>query len=263
MPQIPQINDTPHDLKLIHTRILHLAIKIQQGAKAKWGNLSTAPTSEGAFYRVHHYALILHQSILCLCENGWAQVGGTLLRSLMDCMVSLAIICEADSEFRAFQYLYSYIVRDMREPNPRIPMGTQEMAELAETLQKGLSGIPLNERERFQRWAQQGKIGNYWFSSYYKSPSQAITKLLPKVIDFYNILSSSSHGGFFGTYFFLDEPFGIDLGPIANPKNARFLVATSCRFSIEICQMRNKFQDLGFDLICDRLFRDFLILHEK
>ena len=246
--------DIPPGLKALHTDIIERASNLQAAASAKYERIPVAPNSEAAFHRLHQFALVQHRATLALCEHGWSQAAPSNVRTLLECLINLGVIVEKDSEYRAFQYLYGYVLLALRRPDPSLPNGPTEKGELQSVLDKGIGPLEEPLKSRVLEWTANGELpGNYWYSEYYKGPSLVVKNLLPSVLPMYRIFSSTSHGGFFGTYFFLDAPENPGINAQSNPRTAKFLVGASCRFSIEICHLRSRFQQLNQDGECEVL----------
>lgn len=240
--------DIPREFRRLHDDAINIASQIQAAASKRFFPLKYPPVSEAAFHRVQQFALVQHRAVLSLCDHGWSQAAPPNVRTHFECLINLAVIAHSDSEFRAAQYLYGHLVVGLRKPDPSIPLGNAEKEELQEQLNLGLATMEGPLKSRVLEWATKAKPpGTYWYGEYFNGPTAVIENLLPVMKYMYRLLSANSHAGFFGTYFFMDDPRDANINPRRNPKAATLLIAASCRFAIEISHLRAQFQDLEFE----------------
>lgn len=249
--------DIPDHFRKLHRAVVTLSFALQGASNKIYAKSKTNRMSRGVFYKLHAYAIVLHNSILSLCDDGWSQVTPALLRAMLDVFANLLVIAEKDSEYRAFKYFYFYNMKVQNDQN--IPKKTKEKPRRQMT--EGLKELEPTIRARIEKFIKAKKFGTYWFWPDYRSPSDVFRKLTERpsqIILLYGVYSAASHGGHVGSVMFLDQPDQIDTRQRSNPKSAKMAVIASCRHLLEICGLRNEFEELGLTKMYSDLWEIFL-----
>ena len=249
--------DIPKRLRRLHKAVVTLSFAMQGASNKIYAGSKTNLMSRRAFFKLHAYAIVLHNSILSLCNDGWSQVTPALLRIMLDVFANLLVIAEKDSEYRAFKYFYFYHMK--AENGQNIPKKNKE--KLRKQMTEGLNELEAPVRARIEKFIEAKKFGTYWFFPEYRSPSDVFSYLTKKefgISRMYGIYSMTGHGGHIGSVLFLDQPDLIDTQPRSNPIKAKMAVIASCRHLLEICGLRNQFQKLGLTEMYSDLWKIFL-----
>src|SRR4030043_1286053 len=98
----------------IYNEVHKFAIKVNKASVVRYNPPSPLAKqnilARGCLYKIGERAVILHNSVLSLCEDGWASVVPIVLRSLMDCFINSLAIVNKDNEYMAFKF---YIHEDL------------------------------------------------------------------------------------------------------------------------------------------------------
>ena len=237
-------NDVPENIREFHDALIDFASAIQKTSNLIHAETKTNRMSRGVFFKLHAHAVVLHRSIISLCDNGWGQVTPILLRAMMDVFANLLVISEVDFEYRAYKYFYFYQMKMENDPD----ISRKERIKLRHELKKGWHKLDAPIRTRIKQFIKGRRFGTYWFNPEYKSPSDVFKKLTTKPSEFigmYGLYSGASHGGHLSSVIVLDEPDKVDINRRSNPDGAKLAVIASCRHLLDICGLRNEFEELG------------------
>lgn len=246
--------DILKSVRNFHDKVINFSSFTQTATNEKHANSTSNQLSRGVFFKLHAYAIVLHRAIISLCDDGWSQVTPLLLRVMFDVFANLLVIEEKDSEYRAFKYFYFFQMKVKNDQT--IPK--EEKLRFRKEIEEGLDKLDASTRKRGEQFINQNKFGSYWFNPEYKSPSDVLKKLSTSEVSWiYKTYSGASHGGHVGSSIYLDEPDKIDINERSNPKKANLAVMHSCRCLLDICGLRNQFEDLGLRKIYLDLLKEF------
>ena len=237
-------NDLPQHFRKLHGTVIRLSLAMQRASNKIHARSKRNRVSRGVFYKLHAYAIVLHNSILSLCDDGWSQVTPILLRTMLDVFATLLVIAEVDSEYRAYKYFYFSQMKAQKDPK----MSQEDKVIFRRQLNEGLKELKGPVRARIKKFIKAEKFGTYWFCPDYRSPSDVFRKLTERaseVISMYALYSATGHGGHIGSVILLDQPDQIDIRRRSNPRGARITVMASCKHLLDICALRNEFEKLG------------------
>lgn len=249
-------NDISKNVRKFHKKVIIFTSFTQEISNNKHADSKPNKFSRGIFFKLHAYAVVLHRSILSLCDNGWAQTTPVLLRSIMDVFISLLVIAEKDSEYRAFKYFYFFQMQAKEDKN----ISENEKTRFNNELNDGLDKLDFITQKRIKQFIKQKKFAGYWFSPEYKNPTHVLKQLTIQKSDLvfmYRTYSAAAHGGHVGTGIHLDQPDRIDITQCSNPRKAKLAVIGSCRYLLTICLLRNEFENLGLNKIYSELLKEF------
>lgn len=238
----------PGDLIQLHEDLIEFGVKVQQKSSDKMEKRRHIEDHiYMAFYKLIAYGITLHRAILCLCQEGWSHITPILIRTLMDCSVNcLAIINNELPEYMAFKYLYSSYIKVRNDNNAS--KSIREKARI--DLDTGIDHIKNQPvKKKAIEFIEKGKIGAYWFNPEEKSPGVIVEHYGGNELKFqYHSFSMSVHGSHLGIFLFKDNPDEIDINPCENPRSTRNAIIISCRHLLELINIRNEYEQLGFDL---------------
>jgi len=162
------------------------------------------PVASGALLSLSCDALSIHQSIRSLCEAGWAFSCSILLRSLMDCLLNVGVICSRknEAEYMGFKYTHYFLKTALSDRS-----NSEELRNIyLKQKQEGLDKLNQHNRQKAEEFFR-GKQQGYWYNPEYKNPSEILKKFTSSDIQYlYNVYSGSAHGGFSGLKMLRDNP---------------------------------------------------------
>ena len=238
----------PRDLIQLHEGLIVFGVKVQQKSSNKMEKRHHIEDHVYmAFYRLIVYGITLHRAILSLCQEGWTHITPILIRTLMDCSVNcLAIVKNELPEYMAFKYLYSSYIKVRNDNNAF--KSIKEKATI--DLDTGIDHIKNpSVKNKAIEFINKGKIGAYWFNPEEKSPGAVVEHYGSHELKFqYHSFSMSVHGTHLGLFLFKDNPDEIDTNPCENPRSTKNAIIISSRHLLELINIRNEYEQLGFDL---------------
>jgi hypothetical protein len=78
----------PEDLATIHNVIIQYGVHIQETSAARHEKTGNGPLSHMALSHLHRIAIVNHRATRSLCEAGWTPTTPTMIRTLLDVLVS-------------------------------------------------------------------------------------------------------------------------------------------------------------------------------
>jgi hypothetical protein len=249
-------DDIPKQLLDFHTKVVAFSEFLQEEGEKKFAGVQMRPISHGATFRIHTWAIVLHRAVRDNCLIGWAQVTGVLLRTLLDCVINIGLIGEKAHDLRAFYFFYHYQLSKLVDSS--VPKKEKEI--LRKEIQAGLDLLNKEDQAKVEDHIATKKAGGpYWFSYEYRSPSEVIKAIMnPEIRKSYGFLSGAAHGGHVTSNLFLDEPDTAGIDPRKNPKSAALAIIYSCRFLLEICQVRVHHEQPEGQGAIDDLMQEFM-----
>lgn len=90
----------------LHEDLIGFGSRIQESsAKRMEGKNHINENIYMVFYKSMAYAITLHRGMKSLCENGWAHVSPSLLRTLLEASANcLAVVNDEYPEYMAFRF---------------------------------------------------------------------------------------------------------------------------------------------------------------
>ena len=235
------------DLIQLHKDLIDFGSEIQSKSSTKFEKEQHIESNvHTVFHRVNAYGIILHRAIKTLCENGWTHTTPGLLRTIMECSVNcLAIINNAHPEYMAFKYLYHSWIEVLRDNKSQESLKAKSKIDV----DKGLENIKNSaNKELAKRYVEEGNIKTFWFKPEEQNISEIISCYGSNELKFvYGALSKPVHASHIGMFLFKDDPNDIDINPCENPKKTPFAIISSCRLILELLNIRDEYEDLGFD----------------
>lgn len=198
------------------------------------------PLAGGALHRLGADSVAFHEAILALCATGWVACSAPLLRTLLDLLLSTAIIAErADqAEMRGFRCTHYFLKAMLSEGDAESRQSNRQQIEA------GIARLPGADQERARRFIFKDRLPPYWYApDYYHRPHDAADALLtPELAAYYAKLSSAAHGGFFGLSLFRDQPDTIHPNQRSDPRSQALALLTSIRIVLDQARARDQFE---------------------
>lgn len=201
------------------------------------------PLAGGALHRLGADTVAFHEAVLALCATGWASCSAPLLRTLLDLLLSTAVIVERrdEAEMRGFRCTHYFLKAMLSEGDDEVRQSNRRQIEA------GIARLPGADQERARRFIFSDRLPAYWYApDYYRRPQEAADKLLiPELSSYYTRLSSAAHGGFFGLGLFRDQPDAVHPNPRNDPRSQSLALCTSIRIVLEQAHARDQFELSG------------------
>ncbi len=89
---------------IIHQKALEFAVFVNEQSTKRHEGSKKNVLARGCLFKINERNVVLHRSILSLCEAGWASVVPLHLRSMLDCFINCIAILNKDSEYMAFKF---------------------------------------------------------------------------------------------------------------------------------------------------------------
>ncbi len=120
-----------------------------------------------------------------------------------------------------------------------------EQTEVNAAIDMMVNRLGAADQIKAQQLRAQPKPTVYWFKPEYNS-IEAIMKLCTApMYEMYRFYSGPAHGGFSGKFVFDDDPHLEDIDPREHPRNAPKAIIASTRLLIEICRIRDHWDNGG------------------
>lgn len=243
-----------------HSKTYKFASKVNQLCFEQNEKETKYPMASEALFSLSSDTVALHRAIKSLCESGWAFPCSILLRSMLDCMINVGIICNEPqkAEYMGFKYMHCYIKGTLSDSK-----SSKEHKDYAKrSLSQAIEKLPQNYKGKAQDFFGQ-KRSAYWFNPEFSKPSDVLEKLAsPGTQELYRIYSGSTHGGFIGNRIFRDEPDNTHPNPRADKKAQNLALVASSRFLIEISTVRGNFEVGGISKFREAIIGEFQELNK-
>ena len=235
------------DLIKLHEGLIKLGSDIQSKSDLKFKEKQHIEKNVHAvFYKLNAFAITLHRAVFSLCNEGWTHITPILLRTIIDCSANcLVIIRNEYPEYMAFKYFYYDYVRVLGDNSTSESLKQKSRHDI----EQGLNIIQNpTAKKKAERFVRKGEVRIFWFTKEENSYSDIIRKYGNEVIkSAWGELSKAVHAAHFGLFFFKDNPDDINIDPEENPNKTKLSLIISCRLLLELLNIRNEYEDLGFD----------------
>lgn len=221
--------------------------------------------SRGCLHKIDETAVIMHRAILSLCVSGWASMSPILLRSMFECLTNtLAILNPKDnSDFMGFKFCSLDFLNTMVATDDKKIFEYHNFLIQREI--KKMNGRCKEMADKYvEEFLKQKEQKTWWFKPEYKSIEHILLKseVVENLYEIYKMLSKSTHSTYIGFGLFKDKPDRVDINPRYDIQSAKQAIVMSSRLLIEICNMRNEFEELGCNSQYKRLFKELVSLRE-
>jgi hypothetical protein len=234
------------DLAKLHDLVIGYGVHIQTIAAEQYQKTANGPLSHMALSHLHRIAIVNHRAVRALCEAGWTPTTPTMIRTLLDILVSTyAVASEPEnSEYMGFKYLGTGLIEGINDPDTSAELFKIDNEELNK-LRKPLKAADLKRADELI--AGYKKPPPYWYSPEISSPGTAINQKMPQLKDIWRAFCGSTHGAFIGSLIFSDFPDAAGINPEQNPRKTRNATIASSRLLLDISFARGQFEG-GADL---------------
>ena len=215
-----------------------------------------SPITNGALFSIATNSIALHKVVHSLCFNGWAFATALVLRTLLDLYANILVIVNAEnneSEFMAFRYTHYFLKANLNDH----VLAEESKKQIIE----GLKQLHEDIRSKAHDYMFKGKLLGYWYSPEYSNTKDILDKFDSSLkSDFYNKLSSASHGGLLGLHLFKDSPDEKNSNPRADKKSQNLALSVSNHLILEIFGRYGHFMNESTDDIYSHLIKKFQFL---
>jgi len=239
--QEPDLVD--RSLVRVHSAAVQFAVAVNEAVSRQFDGIHPYPLAGGALHRLGADMVAFHEAILALCATGWVACSAPLLRTLLDLLLSTAIITERadEAEMRGFRCTHYFLKAMLSDGDAQAQRSNRQQIEA------GLARLVGDDRERARRFIFKDRLPSYWYApDYYHRPQEAADALLvPETASHYARLSSAAHGGFCGLGLFRDQPDSIHPNQRNDPHSQALAILTSTRILLEQVRVRDQFESGG------------------
>jgi hypothetical protein len=234
----------PVDLATLHNVIIAYGVHIQTEAEAKHFKTGNGPLSYLAISNLHRTAIVNHRAVRALCEMGWTPTTPTMIRTLLDILVSVYAIGTnpENAEYMGFKYLGTSVINVLKDPDTpveAVKSNTNELEKLKKELQ------PADVQRVDDLIASYKKPPPYWYSPEISSPGNAIRQNMATLLDVWKAFCGSTHGSFMESLIFSDSPDEPGIDPEENPLKTRNAILASSRLLLDISFARGQFEGVA------------------
>lgn len=223
----------------LHHNASRYAVAVNAAIAEKLNGKHPFPLAGGALYRLGADTVAFHEAVLALCATGWVSCSAPLLRTLLDLLLSTAIIVKhADqAEMRGFRCAHYWRKAVLSEGD------SETQKKNRQQIYSGIALLAKAEQERARRFIFNDRLPAYWYApDCYRRPQEAADALLISELAMcYSKLSSAAHGGFFGLSIFRDRPDTIHPNQRRDPRSQALALTMSIRIVLEQARARDQF----------------------
>jgi len=228
----------------IHREMVVFATHIEKTIALAHENIPGNPLSGGALRSIRTDQLAFHRAVLTLCSGGWAFAAAPVLRTMLDLIISVAVITEnrEESEFRGFKYSHKFFQAYKGDK----AFSEEQRLQMRRQVKEGIDLLPRKFQEKARDFIFKERTSPYWFYPEYPRPTKVVDKFFPDdVAEHYKMFSGGTHGGFIGLRILKDNPDDIHPNPRADERSQRFALIGSTRFTFELFKQCDRFEAAG------------------
>ena len=241
----------------LHADAQKYASAVNGSIAAAHGGVSPHPLSGGSLYALTADLFGMHRAILSLCEDGWAFAAVALLRSMMDLLLSAAVITEREpeAEYRGFKYTYFFLKARLKDAT----LSPGACTTLRPRIEKGIKLLAPEHQQRARDFMFKERLWGYWYCPEYKRPTDVLDRLSSaEVRALYDTYSGGSHGGYMGLRILKDEPNQVHPNQRPDPRSQNLALLVSTRLLSDTMSIRDRFEngdahDVTYRALLDRL----------
>lgn len=226
----------------LHADAQEYASAVNSSIATAHGGVSPHPLSGGALYALTSDLFGMHRAVLSLCEDGWAFTAVPLLRSMMDLLLSAAVITEQeqDAEYRGFKYTYFSLKAELNEA----ALSASARAAVRARIEEGIKLLPSEHRPRARDFMFKERVWGYWYCPEFRRPTDVLDRLSsPDVRALYDAYSGGSHGGYRGLRILKDDPNQVHPNQRPDSRSQNLALWVSTRFLLDTMSVRDHFEN--------------------
>lgn len=226
----------------LHAEAQEYASAVNSSIAAADGRISPHPLSGGALYALTADLFGMHNAVLSLCADGWAFTAVPLLRSMMDLLLSAAVIMEQeqDAEFRGFKYTHFFLKAELNEA----ALSPSDRAAVRARIEEGIELLPSEHQPRARDFMFRAPMRGYWYCPEFSRPTEVLDRLSsPDVRALYDAYSGGSHGGYLGLRILKDDPNHVHPNPRADSRSQNLALLISTRLLLDAMSVRDRFEN--------------------
>jgi len=236
----PETATVDATLARLHSNASEYAVAVNAAVAVQLDGKHPFPLAGGALYRLGADTVAFHEAVLALCATGWVSCSAPLLRTLLDLLLSTAIIVERanEAEMRGFRCTHYCLKAMLSEGDGEAQQRHRRQIEA------GIARLAGADQERARCFIFNDRLPAYWYApDYYRRPQEAADTLLTAELSwYYTKLSSAAHGGFFGLSIFRDQPDTVHPNQRSDPRSQALALSTSIRIILEQTRARDQFE---------------------
>lgn len=228
----------------LHADAQEYASAVNASIAVAHGGVSPYPLSSAALSALSADLFGMHRATLSLCGDGWAFTAVVVLRSMIDLLMSAAVITETEpeAEYRGFKYVYFFFKAQLMDPG----LSIEERVTVRRQIDEGIEQLPPAHQQSARDFMFRQRLYGYWFCPEFRRPTDVLDRLSnPDIRALYDTFSGGSHGGYLGLRVLKDEPNRVHPNPRADPRSQHLALVISTRFLIEAMNVRDSFENGG------------------
>jgi hypothetical protein len=249
----------PNDLAILHNVIIHYGVCVHAAATAKFEKIANGPLSHLALASLHRAAIVNHRAVRALCETGWTPTTPTMIRPLLDILVSTYVVASQpeNSEYMGFKYLGHSFIEVIVDPDSNVEQVKNDTGELDKLIHQ----LPAADVKRAEDLitAYKKKVPPYWYWPEIHNPSTAIKQKMPRVWDLWHAFCGSTHGSHIGSLLFSDVPDDPGIDPQEHPRRTRSAIVASSRLLLDISFARGQFEGVVDETEYKHIARSYIL----
>ncbi|MGH9712224.1 MAG: DUF5677 domain-containing protein [Candidatus Acidiferrales bacterium] len=228
------------DLDAIHSDAIEFASVIQNKIASSGGCKNLASEALNILARS---AILTHRSVRTLCEEGWTPVTSVLNRTLLDLFANCVAVANkpADADYMGFKYVTHFYRKWLTDPHITNPERTNVNAIIDELVGR----LQHPDQIRARQLLLETEPTVYWYQPDFGSPKKVLALATHSTYDMFKFLSGPTHGGYAMKILFNDDPNSEDIEPQEHARNVPKAIAASTRFLLEVCYIRDHFDNQG------------------
>lgn len=226
----------------LHADAQGYASAVNASIAAAHGGVSPHPLSGGALYALTADLFGMHRAVFSLCEDGWAFAAVAVLRSMMDLLLSAAVITEQepDAEYRGFKYTYFFLKAELNEA----ALSAADRTAVRARIEEGINLLPPEHQQRARDFMFRERLWGYWYCPEFRRPTEVLDRLSSaEVRALYDAYSGGSHGGYLGLRILKDEPNQVHPNQRPDPRSQNLALVVSTRLLLDTMSIRDRFEN--------------------
>jgi len=248
----------PQDLKELYNVVTEFSVRFNLKAAKNHARHGRGPLAFKALQRLNRTGITTHFSVRTLCESGWTPNTPTLLRTMLDLLVSIFAVGREpnDAEFMGFRFMAHGLVEIIVSPDFDAATKASNQTHV-DFLKSMLSPADL-VRANATVASYHKKVPPYWYHPEIAGPGNCIQQNMAVLFDSWKRFCGSTHGSDIGAVLFADDPDNLGIGPEENPYSTRLAIFTSSRLLLDVSHIRAHSEGVADDGEYKRIVQDFV-----